>query len=98
MGRLLSTAVLVGSLGFSATAIAAERSVSFAVENMTCASCPYIVKTTMARVPGVSAVDVSYGEKTATVTFDDAKTSAETIAEASAEIGYPATPSGRGRR
>jgi mercuric ion binding protein len=75
---------------------AGERTVTFAVDNMTCASCPYIVKTSMAAVPGVANVTVSFEAKTATVMFDDAKTNPEAIAAASANAGYPAHPRQQG--
>jgi mercuric ion binding protein len=71
-------------------ALAAERTVTFAVENMSCASCPYIVKASMAAVPGVSKVIVSFAAKTATVTFDDARATPDSIATASMNAGYPA--------
>jgi len=44
----------------------------------------------MAAVPGVSRVAVSFEAKTATVTFDDAKTNSNGIAAASMNAGYPA--------
>ena len=75
---------------------AGERTVTFAVDNMTCASCPYIVKTSMAAVPGVANVTVSFEAKTATVIFDDAKTNPDAIAAASANAGYPAHPRQQG--
>ncbi|SMF26514.1 mercuric ion binding protein [Tistlia consotensis] len=85
-------AALAGALALSTAAMAAERTVTLTVENMTCASCPYIVKKSMEAVPGVAQVAVSYETKTATVTFDDAKTSVDAIAGASASNGYPAKP------
>ena len=74
MKKRLSVLALIASMMTASTALAAERTVTFAVDNMTCASCPYIVKTSMAAVPGVSTVAVSFEAKTATVTFDEAKT------------------------
>ena len=41
---------------------------------------------------GVEKVIVSFEDKTATVTFDDAKATVAAIAEASEHAGYPATP------
>ena len=79
-----------------AQTVAAEQTVTFAVDNMTCASCPYIVKTTMAAIPGVAKVTVSFEAKSATVTFDDAKTSTDAIAAASMNAGYPAHPTQQG--
>lgn len=96
MTRLLATAVLAGALSLSAAAVAAERTVTLAVENMTCASCPYIVREAMAAVPGVSKVEVFYEKKTAVVTFDDAKTSLDAVTGASANVGYPARLVGQG--
>jgi len=57
---------------------------------MTCAACPLIVRKAMASVPGVTKVDVSYAQKMAVVTYDDAKTSLDAITQASAGAGYPA--------
>ena len=90
MKKSLSVLALIASVMTASTAFAAERTVTFAVDNMTCASCPYIVKTTMAAIPGVAKVTVSFEAKTATVTFDDAKTNADIIAVASMNAGYPA--------
>ena len=92
MKKSLSVLALIASVIPASTALAAERTVTFAVDDMTCASCPYIVKTSMAAVPGVEKVAVSFQAKTATVTFDDAKTNPDTIAAASMNAGYPAHP------
>lgn len=96
MKTFLSALTLIGSTAAVPAAFAAERTVTFAVDNMTCASCPYIVKTTMAAVPGVTNVIVSFEAKTATVTFDDVKTNTDTIAAASMNAGYPAHPKQQG--
>jgi len=96
MNKSLSALTLIGSIMMASAAFAAERTVTFSVDNMTCASCPYIVKTSMAAVPGVTNVAVSFADKTATVTFDDAKTNPDTIAAASMNAGYPARPQQQG--
>ena len=90
MRKSLSAFTLIASVMTAPAAFAAERTVTFAVDNMTCASCPYIVKTAMAAVPGVANVTVSFESKTATVTFDDAKTNPGAIAAASSSAGFPA--------
>lgn len=96
MRKLLGVLALVGSLAAAQVAVAAQRTVVFAVDNMTCASCPYTVKNSMAAVPGVLQVEVSFEAKTATVTFDDAVATPDAIAEASTNAGYPARPAGQG--
>ncbi len=88
----LLAAIALAAVGASSGAMAAERTVTLAVPNMTCAACPYIVRESMSAVDGVEKVDVSLEDKTATVTFDDAKTTAAAIADASERAGYPATP------
>ncbi len=65
---------------------------SFAIENMTCAACPFTVKKAMARVGGVSSVTVDFAAKTATAVFDPTVTTAQEIAAASTDVGYPTTP------
>ncbi len=92
MGRMLTAVGIAAALAIGGTAAAAERTVTLAVANMTCAACPYIVKRTMAAVPGVLNVAVSYRERRAVVTFDDARTSLDAIIRASAGVGYPARP------
>ena len=77
------------ALVVSGEALAAERTVRIAVENMDCAACPLIVKQSLARVPGVSKVEVSYARKSASVTFDDAKATVAALIEATTTSGYP---------
>jgi mercuric ion binding protein len=43
MKKTLSVLALIASVIPASTTLAAERTVTFAVDNMTCASCPYIV-------------------------------------------------------
>jgi mercuric ion binding protein len=72
--------------------LAGEKTVTLAVENMNCAACPLIVKSTLQAVPGVTKVLVSYAHKTATVTFDEAKTALPALTAATTNAGYPSAP------
>lgn len=89
---------LTPAVAETATPIAAatERTETFAIENMTCALCPITVKTAMEQVNGVKSVKVNFDAKTATVVYDPSIATAEAIAKASTNAGYPATPAGRG--
>lgn len=71
------------------TATAAEKAVTLAVENMDCAACPTIVKKALMGVDGVKDARVSFADKTATVSFDDGKTTPAALAEATTKAGYP---------
>ena len=75
-------------LSFATAAAAAERTITLAVEGMTCKT----VQKAINAVPGVSQCTASYEDKvgTAVVTFEDSVTSINIIVAASAEIGYPA--------
>ncbi len=73
-----------------APAFAGERTVTLAVENMTCASCPYIVQKTLQGVPGVTRAHVSFEDKTAVITFDDSKADVAALTGATSGVGYPA--------
>jgi mercuric ion binding protein len=85
-------------LGFcvlaSAPVFAAERTVTIAVQNMYCASCPFVVKKSLEAVPGVAKVTVSYEDKTAVVTYDDSKVGLNALTGATTNAGYPSTPKG----
>jgi mercuric ion binding protein len=78
----------------SSAALAAEKTITLAVQNMYCAACPHTVKASLEAVPGVSKVAVSYKDKTAIVTFDDAKTGVNALTAATANAGYPSAPKG----
>lgn len=89
---------LILSLGFamlvstSSMAVAAEQTIKLSVPDMTCVSCPYIVKKAISAVDGVKTVDATMEDRSATVTFEDSVTSIEAIQQATANIGYPSTP------
>ena len=91
MRSILSAAILFGSLIATGTTWAGEKTVKLAVEGLTCPSCLYIVRETMAEVDGVTNVEMSGLDSSATVTFDDDKTTIAAIAEASTDAGYPAS-------
>jgi copper chaperone CopZ len=71
----------------------AIKQVEFAIEGMTCSSCEHHVKTEVEKLPGIVGLVVSYQNGNATVRFDSAQTSVETIANAINSTGYTATPS-----
>lgn len=77
-----------------AQSVAADQTVTFVVDNMTCALCPITVKRAMEGVEGVRSVEIDFEARTATVVFDNAATNAGAIATASANAGYPARVSG----
>lgn len=90
------TASLVLGLLFvsSGAAMAGQRTVTLAVDNMYCEACPYMVKKTVEKVSGVSKVTVSFKEKTAVVVFDDALATVKDVTDAATNAGFPSTPKG----
>lgn len=89
MKRLVTLLAFVTGLFASGIAVAAERTVTLAVGNMYCASCPLTVKKALSAVPGVTKADVSYKDKSAVVTFDDQKASVQALIDAATNAGYP---------
>jgi len=73
-----------------------EQTQTFAIKNMTCATCPITVKKAMQGVEGVKLVKVDFEAKTATVTFDSDVATPDAIANASTNAGYPASLSSDG--
>ena len=59
---------------------------------MYCADCPFIVKKSLERVPGVARAVVSLKDKTVIVTFDDAKADVRALTNATTSAGYPSLP------
>jgi periplasmic mercuric ion binding protein len=87
--------VISASLGLSLltlpSAFAGERTVTLAVQNMYCSACPVTVKSSLQAVPGVAKVVVSFADKTAVVTFDDASTAVPALITSTTNAGYPST-------
>jgi mercuric ion binding protein len=92
MIKFINAAIAGVGLLASSAAFAGESTVTLAVRNMTCSACPFIVKSSLEAVPGVAKVVVSFADKTATVTFDDAKTAAPALITATTNAGYPSAP------
>ena len=68
---------------------AAPRQVTLTIPTMDCATCPVTIKVALMKVPGVSKAVVSYRQRTAKVTFDDAKADVATLTRATDGVGYP---------
>jgi periplasmic mercuric ion binding protein len=92
MNNLLARAAFVIALLRASTAFAAEKTVTLAVQNMYCADCPFIIKKSLEGVPGVAKVAVSFKDKTATVTYGDARTDVRALSAATTNAGYPSAP------
>ncbi len=67
------------------------RTVMLAVSNMTCPTCPYIVRSALKAVPGVIDARVDYARETATVVFDPSKTDVAALTKATTDVGFPST-------
>ena len=89
MNRLITSVVFAATVISTGTSFAAQKTVKLTVENMYCASCPYIVKESLTRVPGVTEVKISFRQKTALVTFDDSKTDINALTDATFVSGFP---------
>lgn len=88
MKHALAALVLGGFLLSAGAAVAAEKTVTLSVPGMYCASCPYIVKQSLAKIGGVGQVKTSLETKTAIVTYDDQKTNVAALTAATANAGY----------
>jgi mercuric ion binding protein len=68
---------------------AANQTVKLSVPGMTCVTCPITVKKELSGVEGVIKVDVTFENREAVVTFDDAKTKVQALTQATENAGYP---------
>ncbi|MGB7336896.1 MAG: mercury resistance system periplasmic binding protein MerP [Salaquimonas sp.] len=91
MNKLIPSVVLAILVSTSSMAVAAEQTIKLSVPDMTCVSCPYMVKQAISAVDGIKAVEATMEDRSATVTFEDTLTSIEAIQQATANIGYPST-------
>jgi mercuric ion binding protein len=92
MNKLVAHTAFSFAIVASSAAMAADRTITLAVNNMDCAACPSIVKGSLEAVPGVAKVAVSYKDKTATIIYDDAKADVNQLTSATTKAGYPSAP------
>lgn len=92
MKFIFSTFMVAAVWLVASSSMAAEQTTKLKVDGMYCASCPFIVKQTLADIDGVKDVEVSFREKMATVVYDDQTCSVPQLANAVSEAGFPATP------
>ena len=92
MNKILALAAFAVAIIASPAAMAADKTITLAVNNMDCAACPSIVKGSLEAVPGVAKVAVSYKDRTATVIYDDAKADVNQLTSATTNAGYPSAP------
>jgi mercuric ion binding protein len=90
--RRIAAAILALTLS-SGIAKAEPRTIVLNVDNATCALCGPIVKMTLQRVAGVTAVDLKEADAmsgaVATVEFDDSITNVQALIAATTNAGYP---------
>jgi len=84
-------AMLTALLFASLAAAEPPRTVTLDVRNMTCGTCPLVVRKALECVPGVSAAAVDFEHKTATVTFDPNRVKPAALTEATTNAGFPST-------
>jgi mercuric ion binding protein len=89
MNKLVAHAAFVAVVVASPAAMASDRTITLSVKNMDCAACPSIVKASLQAVPGVARVAVSYKDRTAIITYDDAKADLNQLTSATTKAGYP---------
>ena len=95
MLRSMTFAMLAAALfAIPGVAVAADTSTVLTVHHAGCVLCGPIVKSTLERVKGVSAVQVSQADGnadvTATVEYDNALTTTDALIQATTDQGYPA--------
>jgi mercuric ion binding protein len=82
---------LISIIAGTGAALAATQTVRLAVDGMSCPSCPYQVEAALKKVDGVISARASLAEKSAVVTYDDAKTDVDALTKATANVGFPSS-------
>lgn len=93
MKKFLLIAVMLSFLFPFSNIFAGElKTVTLAVDGMTCSMCPITVKQALKKLDGVSDATAKYegeGNGWARVTFDTTKVSIDELTFATEEAGYP---------
>lgn len=70
------------------TTAVANKTVTVAIEGMTCTGCENTIQESVTKIAGVTEIKASHLDSTAVVSFDSTKTSLSAIGEAVTEAGY----------
>lgn len=68
--------------------MAAVSQIRLQIEGMDCAACALKIENTMARLPGVSDINVSYTAGTLALNVDPDRTSQRTVEDKVRSLGY----------
>jgi mercuric ion binding protein len=79
------TAICLSSVALAAP----PRTVTLQVQNMTCGTCPIVVRKALERVTGVSSTTIDFDKGTATVTFDPDQVKPAALTQATTNAGFP---------
>jgi mercuric ion binding protein len=92
--RLLMVAI-AAALSFQVRA--EPQTVTLSIPGMNCPACPVTIRMALEKIEGVEKAEISYEEKKAIVSFDDAQTSVDALTEVTADLGYPSQLQEKGR-
>jgi mercuric ion binding protein len=81
--------LIVAALLTPIASLAAQRTVVLSIPTMDCATCPITIRLALLKMKGVSSAKVSYKQREARVTFDDASTNVDALRATTAGVGYP---------
>lgn len=81
------TAILLSTMALAAP----PRTVTLQVQNMTCGTCPIVVRKSLERTPGVRSATVDFETKTVVVTFDPDQVKPVALTQATTDAGFPST-------
>lgn len=65
---------------------------SFKIKDMTCSSCIMLIEELEDQIPGVKRLDVDFKRHNMKAEYDEKLVTAQQIADAVTELGYPAVP------
>lgn len=71
-----------------ASKVQVNKTITLAVEGMTCEGCENTVKESVEKLPGIASAKASYTEMTTVVSFDSTLTKTEDISKAITDVGY----------
>lgn len=72
----------------SATVAMANKTVTLAIEGMTCTGCENTIQEEVTKIAGITSIKASHLDSTAVVSFDTTQTSITAIGDAITEAGY----------
>lgn len=77
-----------GKAAVNTSKVMVNKTITLAVEGMTCTGCENTVKASVEKIPGIASANASFKDKTVVIAFDSTRAGINDMSTAITTVGY----------